>query len=128
MNREAERKRLVELIENFFEEEIGASFVKGFLDKFAENILDDGWMRPPVKVGQTVYYISKKPLNLSVQANTIYEAEVVRIVTTNLGTTLVIQIHNEYGCTEIPNIHEWQKTVYASREQAQKALEGSGEK
>ena len=32
MNREAERKRLVELIENFFEEEIGASFVKGFLD------------------------------------------------------------------------------------------------
>lgn len=125
--RESERNRLVELIENFFEKEIGASFVKGFLDKFADNILDDGWMRPPVKVGQTVYYVSDSPINLSVQANTIYEAEVVRIVTTHLGTTLVIQIHNEYGCTEIPNIHEWQKTVFTSREEALAKLKGGGE-
>ena len=57
VNREAERKRLVELVENFFEKEIGASFVKGFLDKFADNILDDGWMRPP---SEHVYFIVDK--------------------------------------------------------------------
>lgn len=69
---------------------------------------------PHCKVGDKVYYISENPRCLSVQANRLYEAEVVRIVTTRLGTSLVIQIHNEYGCTEIPDVNEWGKTVFSS--------------
>ena len=66
-------------------------------------------------------------MNLSVQANTVYEATVVRIVTTGLGTSLVIQIHNEYGCTEIPDVNKWNEEVFASREEAEKALRGGAE-
>ena len=81
---------------------------------------------PPCKVGDKVYYVSKGPSCLSVLANTIYEAEVVRIVTTNMGTSLVIQIHNDYGSTEIPNIHEWQQVVFPTREQAEAKLKEGG--
>ena len=141
MNREAEHKRLTTDKKKIFVRKCPTimSVTKAELHKLYIEIFDrlqeyevaeetGQIIVPPVKVGQTVYYVSDSPINLSVQANTIYEAEVVRIVTTHLGTTLVIQIHNEYGCTEIPNIHEWQKTVYASREDAVKALEGSGKK
>lgn len=125
MNRESERMRLVELIDDFFKKESGIGFTEEFLGELADKILAEGWMRPPVKVGQTVYYVSDSPINLSVQANTIYEAHIARLVTTQYGTTLVIQIHNSYGCTEIPDINDWGKTVFLTREEAEKMLKGS---
>ena len=113
MNRESERKRLVELIENFFEKEIGASFVKGFLDKFADNILDDGWMRPPVKVGQKVYIITEI-------SKTITEVAVIGVWQCVSSTSII---------TEVGTIHQdsFGNAVFTSREDALKALEGSGE-
>ena len=83
-------------------------------------------LRLPCKVGDTVYYFSHRPFNLSVQANTIYEAKVVRIVTTSMGTQLVIQIHNEYGCTEVPDVRDFGKTVFLTREEAESALAEKG--
>ncbi len=80
---------------------------------------------PPCRVGDKVYYVSENPLNLSVQANTIYEADVVRIVTTSLGTSLAIQIRNEYGCTEIPDVKDWGKTVFPTKEEALSKLQAS---
>ena len=129
MNRESERKRLVEVMDDLpFSAEYEKYNSSEWAKHFADKLLDDGWTRPPCKVGETVYYVSNNPMNLSVEANTIYEAEVVRIVTTHLCTTLVIQIHNEYGCTEIPNIHEWQKTVFLTREEAEAKLKGGEQK
>lgn len=78
-------------------------------------------VRLPCKVGDTVYYINKRP-HIALYLNTIYKAEVVRIVTTRLGTSLVIQIHNEHGCTEIPDIKDFGKIVFLTREDAEKAL------
>ena len=126
MNREAERKRLVELIENFFEKEIGASFVKGFLDKFADNILDDGWMRPPVKVGDTLYY--PKHGN-----GEIVECEVtqVRIIfSKHKGRTIQIYFNSGNKLSEacFTPIDFKYGFVHYTREDALKALEGSGEK
>ena len=83
-------------------------------------------LRLPCKVGDTVYYFSHRPFNLSVQANTIYEAKVVRIVTTSMGIQLIIQIHNEYGCTEIPDVRDFGKTVFLTREEAESALAEKG--
>lgn len=110
------RDRLIELI--------GDCKWWGSLEEMADYLLANGAIVLPCKVGQTVYYISKNPINLSVQANTIYEADVVRIITTHLGTSLVIQIHNEYGCTEIPDINKWGEEVFASKEEAKQALKG----
>ena len=88
----------------------------------ADYMIAKGLIYPPCKVGDMVYYISGNPLNLSVQANTIYEAHISRMITTQYGTTLVIQIHNSYGCTEIPDINDWGKTVFLTKEEAEQAL------
>lgn len=123
MNREAERKRLVELIENFFEKEIGASFVKGFLDKFADNILDDGWMRPTVQMGQTVYSYCEEFCR-------VFEYRVENIHLSEETTQ-----YEAFCCIgmELADVIDFDdddigKTVFTSREDALKALEGSGEK
>lgn len=42
MNRESERKRLVELTDNFLQEELGANLNKDILEKFANHLLDNG--------------------------------------------------------------------------------------
>ena len=84
-------------------------------------------VRLPCKVGDTVYYINTVP-HIALYQNTIYKAEVARIVTTHLGTSIVIQIHNDYGCTEIPNINDIGKTVFLTREEAEQALEGRDSK
>lgn len=109
------KDRLIELIE----EAIQGS---AYSCDVAEHLLENGVIAPPCNCGDTVYYISDKPINLSVQANTIYEATVVRIVATKYGITLVIQIHNSYGCTEIPDMNDWGKNVFYTREEAEQAL------
>ena len=96
-------------------------------EELADHLIENGVICPPCKEGDTVYYFSNRPFNLSVLPNTIYEADVVRIVTTRLGTSVVIQIHNDYGCTEIPEISSFGKTVFLTKEAAEKALRGEGE-
>ena len=122
-----ERDRLIELIAEAHDlEDVGIDSldIDGYI---ADHLIENGVIVPPCKVGDTVYYLSDSPLNLSVQANTIYEAHISRIVTTSYGTTLVIQIHNSYGCTEIPDINDYGKTVFLTKEEAVKALEGGEE-
>ena len=120
-----ERERLIELIKDSGElERVGMLYNDiGFRsEQLADHLLASGVIVPPCKVGDMVYYFNKNPLNLMVRKNTIYEAMVVRIVNTRLGIYLVIQICNELGCTEIPNINEFGKNVFLTREEAEKAL------
>ena len=118
------RDRLIKLLKNarslYAQEDSG----KTMYEEFADYLLENGVIVPPCKVGDKVYYVSESPLNLSVQANTIYEADVSRIITTRYGTTLVIQIHNSYGCTEIPDVNDFGKTVFLTKEEAMQALKG----
>ena len=119
------KDRLIELLKGAERKYLSnGTYIPQMAEFFADYILADGWIRPPCKVGDVVYYVSDSPINLSVQANTIYEAHVSRIVTTIYGTTLVIQIHNSYGCTEIPDVNDFGKTVFLTREEAEKALQG----
>lgn len=120
------RDRLIEKLTETFDEQ----YAKRMLitpQHTADSLLANGVVVLPCKVDDTVYYFSHRPLNLSVKENTVYEAKVIRIVTTSLGTSLVIQIHNEYGCTEIPDIRSWGISVFATKEEAeQKLKEGKG--
>ncbi len=123
MTNDKQRERLVELLEDV----IGEGW-RTMCEAIADNLLiEGGIIVPPCKVGDVLYYVSKNPINISVLPNTIYEAEIVRIVTTNLGTTLVVQIRNEYGVTEIPDVNDWGKTVFLTKEEAEEALEGGEE-
>ena len=92
------------------------------IETLTDYLLENGVIVPPCNVGDTVYYVSDSPINLSVQENTIYEAHISRMVTTQCGTTLVVQMHNSYGCTEIPDINDFGKTVFLTREEAEQAL------
>ena len=113
-----ERERLIELLNEWRNKENDGVRAKSI----ADYLLTNGVIVPPCKVGYKVYYFNKNPLGLMVRKNTIYEAVVVRIVNTRLGTYLVIQICNELGCTEIPNINEFGKNVFLTREEAEQAL------
>ena len=83
----------------------------------AKDLLANGVIAPPCKVGDTVYYLNTMS-KIALYKNTIYEAKVVRIVTTNLGTALVIQIRDEFGCCEISDIRDWGKTIFLTKEEA----------
>jgi hypothetical protein len=52
-----DRDNLIEKIDNFCNEELGTNFNKDILDKFADYLLANGVIVPPVEVGQTVWYI-----------------------------------------------------------------------
>ena len=127
------RDRLIELIKQgdktFGDKYTGKimSHIDELYDFIADHLLANGVIVPPCKVGSKVYYFTQKPLCLSVQENTVYEAEVVMITTNRLGTSLVIQIRNEYGCTELPSIDEWGKTLFLTREEAEQALQRKDE-
>ena len=75
----------------------------------------------PCKIGDTVYYINTHN-RLSLFKNTVYEAKVARFVTTRYGTSIVIQIRNEYGCTELYSENNYNKTVFLTKEEAEAAL------
>ena len=77
----------------------------------------------PCKIGDTVYYINTHN-RLSLFENTVYEAKVARFVTTRHGTSIVIQIRNEYGCTELYSEDNYNKTVFLTKEEAEAALKG----
>ena len=98
--------------------------------KYYENLEERELLQTfPCKVGDTVYYINRF-YHIELRKDTIYKAKVVRIVTTSLGTSLVIQIRGEHGCTELsnidcvetPNIEDFSKTVFLTKSEAEQKL------
>lgn len=124
------RERLIELLDDFGDDIALCDACKRSKDDcvacknelLAEHLLKNGVVVLPCKVGDVVYYTSKSPISLSVIPNKIYKADVVRIVHTNNGVTVCIQIHNEYGCTEIPYV-KLGKDIFLTKEEAEAALE-----
>ena len=115
------REKLIELIEKAKEEYANDITDHTETDYIVETLLNEGVIVPPCKVGDTVYYLNTIS-HMALYKNKIYEAKVVRIVTTSLGTVLVIQIRDEFGCCEIPDIRDWGKTVFLTKEGAENAL------
>lgn len=111
MNREAERKRLIETLswiryKAFPTDEKAWEFI-------ADRLLDDGVIVPPVKVGDKVYYPSAS-------FGRIFEKTVDEILMSDKGN----YIH--FASTYMP-FENIGKTVFLTREQTEKALEGKGE-
>lgn len=117
-----QKDRLVELMGECFATYINVTNLLEFEKRIlADYILANGVIVPPCKVGDVVYYLNRR-YHISLYKNTIYEAKVVRIVTTSLGTALVIHIRDESGCCEVPDIRDWGITVFLSREEAEAKL------
>ncbi len=126
-----DRDRLIELLKqattlhlDYLEsiDQKGLTDTEGRAKFTADHLLANGVIVPPCKVGETVYYLNTM-YHMALSKNTVYEAKVVRIVTTYLGTCLVIHIRSDDGgCCEIPDIRDWGKTVFLTKEEAERAL------
>ena len=80
------RDRLIELVDKAKEEYAGDVTDHTETDYIVECLLNNGAILPPCKVGDMVYYINRS-YHIELKKDTIYEAKVVRIVTTSLGTS-----------------------------------------
>ena len=115
-----QREKLIELLENAPAAPNGERNVA----TLADHLLANGIIVPPCKVGDKVWFLNIYP-SICMYRNFVYEAMVVRVyVEHDNELTLAIRIKNEWGTIEYPRIREEiGKTVFLSREDAEKALE-----
>ena len=92
------RDRLVELLEQKMHPYLA--------DDIADFLLDDGWIRPPCKVGDTVYYIA---------GNKVYKSKCHAIT---LQPTMQIHLYDYDG----DNARYSTKSVFLTKEQAEQKL------
>jgi hypothetical protein len=82
------------------------------IDKLADAILADGWIKPPCKVGDVVYEVTS-----NVQ-NNIKESKVVALV---IATDGEIGIKTDYS---FPLTRKIGRLLFLTREEAEQALKG----
>ena len=119
MDKQKERKKLTELIVDAIRSYrdtlcFGSRANGKTLDissHIADHLLADGWIRPPCKVGQTVWFIRNK--------TEIIATCVEKIILKHGGLYIKLS-HNSLYETTCRSIG---KTVFLSREDAEKALE-----
>ena len=124
MNREAERKRLVELCEDVVlscKSSLCADCEHNKIDyphcmseHFADHLLDNGIVVPPVKVGDKVWLISEN-------GSYVYDIDVEIVFWDRDGCYIETRQHD--GFTD----EDFGKTVFLTREEAEVKLKGEGE-
>lgn len=81
----------------------------------------------PCKEGDTVWFLNIYP-SIYMKQNAVYEAKVVRVyIEKGTVLTLAVQVKTEWGTPEFPYITDIGKTVFLSREDAEKALKERSE-
>jgi hypothetical protein len=83
---------------------------------------------PPVKVGQTVWYLNTRYL-MTMNRNTLYKAMINRIyIEKNNSIILSVLIKNDFGTIEHSSIKDIGKTLFLTREAAEAALKARDNK
>lgn len=141
VNREAERKRLVELVQSapYGAGTLGEYFNKSYIENcIVQHLLDNDVFAPPVKVGQTVYvdcktwrqaYLFVNYPHTFIKKKYYIVADVVSIIKTRKQTLVKLGTYNKATFTreyERYPISAIGKTVFPTREEAEKALQKRG--
>lgn len=96
----------------------------GDAEKIADAILADGWMRPPCKVGQTIYYHFQFR-NKSILPFT-RKAKVKKIYCSNSKMKFVVDVElidaKEKGIMKSFCFDDFGKTVFLTEKEAEQAL------
>ena len=60
-----DRERLVEVLKKapLCNKDFDLQYSDGTIEKIADHILADGWMRPPCKVGEWIWYVYRNEIN-----------------------------------------------------------------
>lgn len=124
----SERERLVELLLEsgpIKERDLDDDWGDNEISDIAEHLLENGVIVPPVKVGQTVYYLNRNGIRI---------AEVVKIelsAFTNPQMWLTIEylsnVTGAYECCKSRIDFIMNKTLFLTKEEAEKALKGGAE-
>lgn len=140
MTNDKQRERLVELLKNkscFYNKCPSAScdkceyiiINKHDAERITDNLLADGWMRPPCKVGETVW-ANRDCFDLPyTEHGKVIPCEVIAIKETKKGKYILLKplLIETYG---MRRVNAWfpfsavGKTVFLTREEAEKALGG----
>lgn len=114
-----ERERLVEHIGTFCKGELGANLKKDILEKFADHILADGWIRPPCKVGDVVYFVGR---NNGEPQGVIDELVIVGIEKTEQGFNAKSKFKDSENVFTILGFTIDNYGFFSTKEEAEKAL------
>lgn len=114
MTNDKQRERLVELLDEFVAKSNNTT-----TSALADHILADGWMRPPVKVGQSFWHIEEYTHELLPD-----EYPTVKVVCESKVENIFIEKYgNSFGDTRKSFIfHDIGKTVFLTKEKAEQAL------
>lgn len=126
------RERMIELLNGYYEE-TGLAHVHYFTDEesemLADYILSDGWIRPPCKVGDSVYMPWEWNGTKGVAILTV-----THIITDGLHSYIKAPLYSddeEYSCKYGNGrflFDDFGKTVFLTPEEAEKAQKGGAEK
>lgn len=112
------RERLIELLRNAPRTNVVYGNIK--LDKpaqtlqtIADHLLANGVIVLPCKVGDVIYYLDR-------YSNSIQTDTVKFFTVTKNGCKPILERHNK----KFWEMYEWGKTVFLSKEEAEKALRG----
>ena len=111
-----ERERLIDLIQSADISLFGTD--KSFAEVYADYLLANGVIVPPVMSGQKVYLLRSL-------MNDVIEGEVTGLKTTEFSKYAVVFLIDDNRYTEIPFV-AYDKTVFLTKEEAEKALEARG--
>ena len=99
---------------------------EGCIEKLADYILADGWIRPPCKVGDTVYRIVEMSTGITSKIRAIRKKEKQTGIIQPCEPTIkrfircvTVTKNNIIDCCE-----NYNKTVFATREEAVRVLKG----
>ena len=84
---------------------------KAEADFIADCLLDDGWIRPPCKVGDKINYIDR-------YSNEVEEDVIKFFTITRNGVKPILTRHN----TKFWDMYEWGKTVFLTKSEAEQKL------
>lgn len=118
--REIERERLIELLNKKYDhfcDQCGVNKDSHYIDSLADYLLANGVIVPLCKVGDVVYRISTKSC---AKMKYIQKTKVSRIAIDNNGTWIFCECNPIAKCV-------FGKTVFLTKEEAEKALKGGVE-
>lgn len=107
-----ERERLIDLILSADISLFGTD--KSFAELYADYLLENGVIVPPVMSGQKVYLLRSL-------MNDVIEGEVTGLKTTEFSKYAVVFLIDDNRYTEIPFV-AYGKTVFLTKEEAEKTL------
>lgn len=112
-----ERERLIDVLNKAY-----GGCARWFIAKLADAVIADGWVRPPCKVGDTVYFVAR---NSGKPIGNIDELEIVIVGKTESGFCAKGKM-GENTFDIIPHFEIDNYSFFATREEAEKALKGGG--